>query len=190
MKIVQFCLTGNMTLQNWHMVVGALAVKFVVSWSIVKPPVDSQVTLPGVVWCTLYSLQWTLYTVHCTIYNVQQTMYIVHLTVYSVQCTVHTVQCTVYSVHCVHCVHCTLYTVLDVLCPVSVTPVATRSRGHSGPSHRLTVLYCTALHCTAHCTALYCTTLNCTSLHCTLYIQCPGCSVGVLDPGNVATGTH
>ena len=44
--------------------------------------------------CTLCSLQFTVYSLQFTVYSLQ-------FTVYSLQCTVYSVQCTVQSVHCI-----------------------------------------------------------------------------------------
>ena len=80
--------------------------------------------IKGSVQCTVYSVQYTVYTVQCAVYSVQCTVYSVECTVYSVHSTVYSVQCTVYSVqHTVKSAKCPVYSVhypvSSVQCTVS-----------------------------------------------------------------------
>ena len=59
---------------------------------------------------TMYSVQYTVYSIQCTGYSEQGTVYSVQYTVYSVQCTVYSVECTVNSEQSkVYSVQCTVH---------------------------------------------------------------------------------
>ena len=115
-------------------VVSALAsVQWVVQNSVLFTLCSAQFSVLWILQCTVYSLQYTLYTV-CTVYSVL-CVYSLLCTVQSplmeypssvpgecgnlgiaklhcTQCYIQSVQCAVYSVHCAVCsVDCSLYTV-------------------------------------------------------------------------------
>ena len=87
--------------------------------------------------CTLYIVQWTLYSEHC-----MNVMYIA----YSVHCTVGWSEirlfCTVYSVHCtLYSVHYTVYVCIYIdCCTVNIFEDKPMSIGHDNGDHKV-ILY-------------------------------------------------
>ena len=129
----------------------------------------------------LYRAYSTCYSLHCTLYNVQYTLY-TEYTVYTVYYTVYIAQqqCTVYLVECAAS--------MPVISPL---PLLSRDNPCWSPptsqppllhctdillyftTAATAVLYCTTalLHCctiSLHCTVLHCSTLHCTVLYCTV----------------------
>ena len=65
---------------------------------------------------TLYTVtihcHYTLYTIHCTLYTIHYTLYTVHYTLYTIHYTLYTIHYTLYTVHytlSLYTVHYTLY---------------------------------------------------------------------------------
>ena len=114
----------------------------------------------------MYSLWFTLYSVHSSFY-----FFTLHYTIYTVQCALQTVQFTLYSLYCrynMNNIHCTLYTVQSTLSTV-------HCRVYSVHCTQYTVYYTVStVQCNnAHFT-VYTYTLQCT-VYCTVYCaQCRG----------------
>ena len=73
-----------------------------------------------IIQCTVYTVQYILYSIQCTLYTVQYILYSIYCTVYSVHYILYGIQCTVYSVQqivyrikgiLVYSLWCTVYTV-------------------------------------------------------------------------------
>ena len=117
------------------------------------PCTFSTVSTPA---CLLWSVQWTVYTVHCRVYTVECTRHCVHCTLKSVNCRVYTPLCILYTPACL----------------LHLTPGFRNLLGDETGWLLYCTVYCTVLHCTLNCTALYTAlyhTLHCTVLHCTLH---------------------